>query len=104
MNPKAQKNAKGNLIEAPHPEYPAEARRDNVSGTVTVEIEIDEDGKVASAKAVRGPEALRDAAVKAAYKARFKPAVVNGKATAVSAALTYSFVIDNCNGPRCSEL
>jgi len=68
-----------------------------------VEIEIDEDGNVASAKAASGPEALRAAAVKAAYKARFRPAVVNGKPTTVAAALSYSFVIDKCNGPRCSE-
>jgi len=106
-NPKGQKrdeDGKGNLIEAPHPEYPVEARRDNVSGNVTVEIEIDEDGKVASAKAASGPGALRAAAVKAAYRARFKPAMVNGKPVKVSATLSYSFVIADCNGPRCSEL
>jgi TonB family protein len=105
--PKRQKKdrqGKGNLIEAPHPEYPVAARRDNVSGTVTVEIEIDEDGNVASAKAASGPDVLRAAAVKAAYRARFKPAMVNGKPVKFSAALTYDFVIDNCNGPRCSEL
>ena len=93
---KVQKNGKGNLIEAPQPEYPAEARKSQVSGTVTVEIEIDEDGKVASARAASGPEALRAAAVKAAYQARFKPAMVDGKPVKVSAALTYSFVLDDC--------
>jgi TonB family protein len=104
-NPKGKRNGgKGNLIEAPHPEYPAEARRDNVTGNVTVEIEIDEDGKVVSARAASGPDALRAAAVKAAYRARFKPATANGKPVRFSAALTYNFVIDNCNGPRCSEL
>jgi protein TonB len=101
---KKDRKGKGNLIEAPQPEYPVEARRKNVSGTVTVEIEIDEDGKVASARAASGPDALRAAAVKAAYKARFKPAMVEGKPVKFSAALTYQFVIDNCNGPRCSEL
>lgn len=101
---KVQKKGKGNLIEAPHPEYPVEARKNQISGTVTVEIEIDEDGNVASAKAASGPDALRAAAVKAAYRARFKPAMVEGKPVRVSAALTYNFVIDNCNGPRCSEL
>jgi protein TonB len=98
-NPKRKNNdeeGKGNLIEAPQPEYPVEARRDNVSGTVTVEIKIDEDGNVTSAKAASGPEALRAAAVKAAYQARFKPAMVKGKPVKVSAALTYNFVLDNC--------
>ena len=84
------------MIEAPHPEYPVEARKNQVSGTVTVEIEIDENGKVASARAASGPEALRAAAVKAAYQARFKPAKVNGKPVKFSAALTYNFVLDDC--------
>jgi TonB family protein len=103
--PNGQRNdSKGNLIEAPHPEYPVEARRDSISGNVTVEIEVDEDGKVASARAASGPDALRAAAVKAAYRARFKPAMFKGIPVRFSAALTYRFVIDNCNGPRCSEL
>ena len=87
---------KGHLIDAPQPVYPVEARKNKISGTVTVEIEIGEDGNVVSAKAASGPDALRAAAVEAAYKARFKPTTVKGKPVKVSAALTYNFVLDDC--------
>jgi hypothetical protein len=44
---------------------------------------VDETGKVLSAKAIFGPE-LRDAAVKAAMRAKFKPTIVGGAPVKVS--------------------
>lgn len=86
----------GQLIEAPHPVYPDEARKQQITGTVKVSIEIGEDGHVISAKATGGPAALRGAAVEAAYKARFQPTKVKGKPAKVSGALAYNFVLDDC--------
>jgi protein TonB len=84
---------RGALIEAPNPVYPMEAREQKIQGTVRVDIVIDEEGKVISAKARSGPELLYGATLEAAYKARFKPAVVNDKPTEVAAALSYNFII-----------
>src|SRR5690606_5159577 len=42
------------------PTYPTLAHRMNLEGRVTVDVELDERGKVVSAKAVDGPNILRD--------------------------------------------
>jgi protein TonB len=84
---------KGGLIEAPHPVYPAEARREEIQGTVVVRITIDQQGNVISARPKSGPEALRQASLDAAYKARFEPAMKDGKPVQVEAALAYNFVM-----------
>ena len=75
--------------------YPADAKRDKVEGTVAVRITIGEDGSVISAKASSGPARLRDAAVEAAYRARFKPTKVKGKPVKVSGTLNYDFKLDD---------
>lgn len=85
---------KGELIEAPQPIYPDEAKEQKVEGTVTVGIVIDEEGKVVSAKVVSGHQLLHDASKDAAFKARFKPTIVDGKPAKVSGAMTYNFVLD----------
>lgn len=88
-----EKVEKGALIEAPNPVYPMEAREQKIQGTVKVAIVIDEDGKVISAKPKSGPEVLYGASQEAAYKARFKPTIVDGKPTEVAAAISYNFII-----------
>lgn len=91
---KKGKVEKGDLIEAPQPVYPDEAKRQGVEGRVTVEITIGEKGNVVFAKAVGGPDLLHTTSVEAAYKARFKPTLVNGQPAKVAGAMTYSFVLE----------
>ena len=81
----------GKAIRFPQPAYPPVAKTERASGTVTVEVVVDEDGNVESARAVSGHRLLRDAAVEAAYKAKFKPEVVSGVRVKVRGLLTYSF-------------
>jgi len=57
-----------------------------------VQVLVDETGKVISATAVFGPDELRDAAVKAAQRAKFKPMIVDGVPVKVKGILTYDFV------------
>src|SRR5438874_10025158 len=64
--------------DLPKPIYPPEAKKNHVSGQVQVKVFLDETGKIVSAEATFGPEALRAAAVEAAKRARFKPQLVNG--------------------------
>ena len=82
----------GKAIDLPKAAYPDAARKNHESGTVQVQVIIDETGKVISATAIFGPEVLRDAAVKAAMRAKFKPTAVSGVAVKVSGILTYDFV------------
>jgi TonB family protein len=79
----------GKAITLPKPQYPAGIE---VSGTVTVEVTIDEYGNVASARAVSGHPQLQPAAVNAALQARFSPTFLMGEPVKVSGVITYNFV------------
>jgi len=82
----------GKAISLPRPAYPAVARAARASGTVTVQVTIDESGKVISARAVGGHPLLQQAAVQAAYGARFSPTQLSGQPVKVTGVITYNFV------------
>ncbi len=75
----------------PKPAYPPTARAVKASGTVLVQIVIDENGNVISARAISGHPLLRSAAEAAARGAKFLPVKVAGKPVKVSGTLSYSF-------------
>jgi TonB family protein len=75
----------------PPPEYPPIAKAAHASGSVTVEITIDETGNVIAAHAVSGHPLLQAAAVKAARQASFKPTRLNGEPVKVAGVLVYNF-------------
>src|SRR5262245_33811650 len=79
-------------IELPKPVYPADAKKDHISGQVQVKVILDETGKVVSAEAVFGPDELRAAAVEAAKRARFKPTLMGGEPQKVFGIVLYDFV------------
>jgi protein TonB len=81
----------GKAIEMPKPVYPETARRAKMTGVVTVEVVIDASGKVIGARAVSGPDLLRDAAERAARLAKFTPAMLSGQPVRVSGHITYNF-------------
>ncbi len=78
-------------IKLPKPVFPDTARRMRVSGAVTVEVTIDEGGKVVSAHAVSGPALLREAATAAARGAVFTPTILHDKPVRVSGVIVYNF-------------
>jgi len=73
------------------PLYPSLAQRSNIFGKVTVQVTLDEEGKVVSAKAIDGPTLLRSVSEDAARKSKFKPAMVNGQAVKATGFITYNF-------------
>jgi len=81
----------GAAISLPAPVYPEMARRMRASGQVTVEVIIDENGKVLSARAVSGSSVLREAAVQAAQRARFSPTKLSGQSVKVAGVINYNF-------------
>jgi protein O-GlcNAc transferase len=83
--------AQGKLISTPKPAYPAFARANRIAGRVTVQLEIDTEGKVTSARAVSGPAELRAAAEAAALGARFLPTRLSGMAVSVTGVISYDF-------------
>ncbi|HEX8178786.1 MAG TPA: TonB family protein [Pyrinomonadaceae bacterium] len=83
----------GKAISKPQPPYPPIAKAARASGTVVVAIIVDESGKVTSAKATSGHPLLQQAAVQAAYQARFSPTLLSGQPVKVSGFITYNFVL-----------
>ena len=82
----------GKAVSLPPPEYPEIAKRAHASGSVTVEITIDETGNVISAHAVSGHPLLQAAAVTAARQASFTPTRLSGEPVKVAGLLVYNFV------------
>ena len=83
---------KGERISTPQPPYPAAARKNHIRGTVVVQVLIDEQGNVLSAKTVSGPLELREASEAAAMKARFTPTLLSGMPVKVTGVIQYNFV------------
>jgi TonB family protein len=83
----------GTAITLPQPVYPDAAKRMRTAGTVSVDVVLDESGKVVSAIATSGPAILRDSAVQAALKARFSPTKLSGQPVKVSGVINYKFAL-----------
>lgn len=77
----------GKAIYLPLPEVPP----GDAVGTVMVQVLIDEQGAVVSARAISGPPQLQAAAVNAARFARFSPTMLMGEPVKVSGTLMYNF-------------
>lgn len=83
----------GTAISLPPPVYPDAAKRTRTQGIVTVDVVLDETGKVISANASSGPAMLREPAVQAALKARFSPTKLSGQPVKVSGTINYKFTL-----------
>ncbi|HKB65675.1 MAG TPA: TonB family protein [Pyrinomonadaceae bacterium] len=83
----------GIALSLPSPIYPETARRLRTAGVVTVDVVVDETGKVISAVATSGPSLLRDVAVQAALRARFSPTKLSGQPVKVSGLINYKFAL-----------
>ncbi|HEX7175391.1 MAG TPA: TonB family protein [Pyrinomonadaceae bacterium] len=81
----------GKAVSKPAPPYPAIAKAVRASGTVTVQVTVDEEGRVREARAVSGHPLLRAAAEAAAREARLTPTQLSGKPVKVTGVLTYDF-------------
>jgi protein TonB len=81
----------GKATSLPKPAYPPAAKAIRASGAVSVQVLIDESGRVVSASAVSGHPLLRAAAVSAAQSARFSPTLLSGQPVKVSGVITYNF-------------
>ncbi|MDQ3473814.1 MAG: energy transducer TonB [Acidobacteriota bacterium] len=77
----------------PKPIYSAIAKAARASGTVTVQVLIDEHGKVVSARSLSGHPLLLRESVQAAYQARFTPTTLSQQPVKVSGVITYNFVM-----------
>lgn len=83
----------GLALALPKPPYPPIAIQAHAHGPVSVQVLIDEWGKVVSAKAVNGHPLLLAAAQQAAYRAVFSPTKLGEQPVKVSGVITYNFIL-----------
>jgi TonB family protein len=80
-------------IDVPVPAYPPAARAAKAAGKVTVEVEIDDAGRVVAAKAVAGHPLLTEAALSAARSSKFRPKFIDGGPVPTRGTITYNFAV-----------
>jgi len=83
----------GKALTLPAPNYPEIARRMRQAGKVEVEVIVDENGKVISARATAGPSMLREVAVEAALRALFTATKLSGQPVKISGRIDYNFTL-----------
>jgi len=82
----------GKAIHLVQPQYPPMARTAHVSGQVSVQVLIDENGSVVAAHATSGHPLLQAAAVAAARASKFSPTKLSGQPVKVNGVIIYNFV------------
>lgn len=82
------------ILSKPPPDYPARARRDGVTGVVRLRAVLLASGKVGDITVVKGlPEGVSEAAIKAARKVKFTPAIKDDRWVSQRIILEYNFNI-----------
>jgi protein TonB len=81
----------GRILRRVEPEYPPIAKQARVTGTVVVEVSVDEQGNVSSARVQSGPQPLRAASVAAAMRWKFQPSTLNGAPVRTISRLVFNF-------------
>ncbi len=67
-----------NLLYSPVPAYPAAASASHVQGEVKLSADVDRNGNVGSVRVISGPPLLRDAALDAVQRWRYRPYISSG--------------------------
>lgn len=81
--------------------YPADARRNNIQGTVYVSFIIEKDGSVSTPKVLRGVnKSLDDESVRViSMMPRWTPGMQNGQTVRVAYMVPIHFMLDNTTTP-----
>jgi protein TonB len=84
----------GMLIQKTPPIYPPIAKTARLSGTVVLQATISKTGAIEDLHVVSGPEMLRQAALDAVRKWRYRPYMLNGQPIAVETAVNVIFSLN----------
>lgn len=83
---------KPEILYAPTPKYPEEAKKQGLMGKVVVKMLIDKDGSVMDVQIIQSCcKILNQAAMDAAWKSRFTPAKEDGRVVRVWVSRPYVF-------------
>ncbi|HXU38053.1 MAG TPA: energy transducer TonB [Blastocatellia bacterium] len=81
----------GSAIKRVEPRYPLQARAAGISGSVVVEVTVDEAGKVFAARTISGPPELREVSVSAARGWEFQRTTLSKVPVRVIGTITFNF-------------
>ena len=84
----------GRLLTPIQPVYPVIARTAGISGTVVIAATISKQGTIENLRVLSGPPMLRDAAISAVAKARYKPYELNEQPVEVETTINVIFKMD----------
>jgi periplasmic protein TonB len=87
--------AEANLIHDVAPQYPPEAGRERIQGTVVLMAEIAKDGTVRNVRVESGLPLLAQAAIDAVKQWRYKPYLLNGEPVEVDCHITINFALSS---------
>lgn len=87
----SQEDAKKMVLSKVDPSYPAIAKQMHLAGRVTVDVFIDEEGKVEKAQPLNGHAILTEAAVTAVKKWKFIPYTAGGQAKKSVTTMAFQF-------------
>jgi periplasmic protein TonB len=85
--------AEANLIHDVTPQYPPEAGRKRIEGTVVLMAVIGKDGTVLDVRVENGLPMLAQAAIDAVKQWRYKPYLLNGEPVEVDSHITINFTL-----------
>ena len=89
----ASRVVEGNLIHEVTPEYPPEAGRSRIQGTVVLLAVIGRDGSVQDLRVKSGLPVLAQAAMDAVKQWRYRPYLLNGEPVEVDTQITINFTL-----------
>jgi periplasmic protein TonB len=89
----AARVAEANLIHDVPPQYPPEAGRARIEGTVVLMALIDKDGTVKDVRVESGLPLLAQAAIDAVKQWRYKPYLMDGEPVEVDSRITINFTL-----------
>jgi protein TonB len=85
-----------NLIsQLPHPVYPPEAKQNRIQGIVTLEVTIDQQGRVSDLKPVSGPPELIQSAIDSVSQWLYKPTLLNGEPVTVLTTVNVNYTLSD---------
>ncbi len=83
--------AEGSLLHRVEPEYPEDARQQQIQGAIVLDVHIGGDGAVQDVQINSGPPELAQASIDAVMQWRFKPRRANGRPVPMETRITLNF-------------
>ena len=83
----------GLVLHKVQPEYPSDAKAQNIQGTVQLKAIVDKEGNVAGLQLISGHPMLAPAAIDAVKQWKYRPYLLNGEPIEVETTVTVNFTL-----------